>query len=235
MEKSTLPRISDHDYISLGRQVESLNGSGWLQTAKKASVKVSLWTANYFPVFHHEIHIPQRLNILERVRRHGDDVRGQAGSERATLLVNTQQFGSICSHALHDVRVRHARLSPPGQVIEHEIGARLARDIKKRVGAEGHLDADAIGAPEAVRDLGPQNGGIFQKVAVPTHHIECGLRKIGAHKKDAFLFHELELSVGQTKSVFHGIDATLDDVLRRLASIDVYGNRASRVMSFVHC
>ena len=41
-------------------------------------------------VLHHERHIPQSVDVLQRIGAHGDQVSGQANLDRAALVVISQ-------------------------------------------------------------------------------------------------------------------------------------------------
>src|SRR5438105_957927 len=66
---------------------------------KKGGIEDSLVLEDA-PVFHHERNLADRLDIVQRILRHRDDVCGEARLDRATLGINAQQSRGIDGHRL---------------------------------------------------------------------------------------------------------------------------------------
>src|ERR1019366_5159338 len=104
-------------------------------------------------VFHHEVDLAKVLDVLEWVSRHRDQVSAQALADRASHLVDPQQFGGIHRHGLENVDGRHSRFPPYREVVQHEVGAGAAGHVDHGVAAESHANADAVSATKTIHDF----------------------------------------------------------------------------------
>src|SRR6266545_7066530 len=82
----------------------------------------------HLPVLHHELDMLQRLEILERITGHGDDVGKQTRLERTASLFRLAHLVSVDRHRAKDIRIGNARVLPSLEELQTELAACLALD-----------------------------------------------------------------------------------------------------------
>src|SRR5436190_22470916 len=100
---------------------------------------------NHFPVLHDEIYLPQRDNVLQRIRRCRNDVSGKSRANFASGLSQSHQISDVHGHAFQDECRWKTCFLPDFRLLQNLVRPRAVGEIESGVGAESHLDAVPVG------------------------------------------------------------------------------------------
>ena len=177
-------------------------------------------------VLHHELHVPQRVDVVERVARERNQIREVARLDRPARLVDVRDAVAVRRDRAQDVGVRDACVLPWLQEFEAQLAARLAGDEVIGVGRERHLHV------VLVRVLHAGDGA---RVRVLRHRmtLQAG-RRLGARAPDAFGRHLLVKIVVERAAVLDRPDPAVDRVLRAGGRLHVAGHFHSGLRRLAH-